>query len=94
MNDTQLEISNTKGICFHDLNKTLQTAHQLVVYRSLLQDQVVNSYLSLLESLTSYPPVVSEINNAYHRFVHNLIMQETPGKWPDAWQRYLVTAIG
>ena len=52
MNDTQLEISNTKGICFHDLNKTLQTAHQLVVYRSLLQDQVVNSYLSLLESLT------------------------------------------
>lgn len=93
MNDTQLEISNTKGICFHDLNKTLQTAHQLVVYRSLLQNQVVNSYLSLLESLTSYPPVVSEINNAYHRFVHNLIMQETPGKWPDAWQRYLVTAI-
>ena len=70
----QLEISNTR-ICFHDLNKTLQTAHQLVVYRSLLQNQVVNAALSA-GILTSYPPVVSEINNAYHRFVHNLIMQK------------------
>ncbi len=87
------ETSNTAGSGLHELVTTLETAHQLVVYRGLLKDEVVESYLSLLETLTAYPPVASEINNAYHSFVHKLIVQDTPGKWPDAWQRYLVTAI-
>lgn len=93
MYNAQPETANTEGISLHELIKALQKAHQLVVYRGLLQDHVVKSYLCLLEALISYPPAVPTINNAYHDFVHNLIMKETPGKWPDAWQRYLVSAI-
>jgi len=92
MDNTMKETSNTAG-SLRDLIMTVETANQLVVYRGLLQDEVIKSYLRLLESLTAYPPVASEINNAYHRFVHSLIVQDTPGKWPDAWQRYLITAI-
>lgn len=96
MNDTQPRLPGLFDMNHpwsHGLIKSQQAAYRLVVYRGLLKDQVVASFLDLLQALTSYPSTVIEILNAYHGFVHKLICQLTPGKWPDAWQRYLVTAI-
>jgi len=93
MNNEQSGLLNTNHPWSFDLIRSLQAAHQLVVYRGLLQDKVVTSFITLLKTLTSYPSSAIETLDAYHGFVHNLISQATPGKWPDAWQRYLVTAI-
>ncbi len=93
MNNAQLGPFNMDHPGLHDLIKSQQAAHRLVVYRGLLKDQVVVSFLDLLQTLTSYPSTVMETLNAYHDFVYNLIYHLTPGDWPDAWQRYLVTAI-
>lgn len=93
MTNTQAGLWNTNYSWSHDLIKSQQAAHQLVIYRGLLKDKVVTSFLDLLQTLTSYPSTVTETLNAYHKFLHNLIGQPTSGKWPNAWQRYLVTAV-
>lgn len=93
MNQEQSGRLDINHLWSNDLMKSLQAAQQLVVYRGLLKDQVITGFLNLLQNLTSYPPTVSEILNAYHDFVYQLICKATSGNWPDAWQRYLVTAI-
>ena len=93
MINAQPGLLNTPYSWSYDLIKSQQAAHQLVIYRGLLNDKVVTSFLDLLQTLTSYPSMVTETLNAYHEFLHNLICQPTSGKWPNAWQRYLVTAV-
>ncbi|MGI6548554.1 MAG: ATP-binding protein [Syntrophomonadales bacterium] len=93
MNNAQLRPFNMDHPWLHDLIKSQQAAHRLVVYRGLLKDKVITSFLDLLQTLTLYPSTVIDTLNAYHEFVYSLINHPTPGNWPNAWQRYLVNAV-
>jgi len=82
-----------------------QAARQLIVYRGLLKDMVVNDFLSLLDLLVSIHHSETALQNilqgniqdqlldAYHQFFYSLVQSQTPGVWPNAWQRYLANLI-
>jgi predicted AAA+ superfamily ATPase len=82
-----------------------QAARQLILYRGLLKDKVINAFLSLLDLLAFIHKSDTALQNilqgsiqdklldSYHDFFYLLVQIQTPGFWPDAWQRYLARII-
>ncbi len=75
------------------LLKARHSARQLIVYRGLLEDPGVRSFINLLEILTGPTVGETELLEAYYQFFSTLIQAAAPGTWPDAWQRHLAAAI-
>jgi predicted AAA+ superfamily ATPase len=75
------------------LIKARHSAQQLIVYRGLLDDPGIRSFVNLLELLTGPTIGKTELLEAYYQFLAALIQAAAPGTWPDAWQRHLANAI-
>lgn len=75
-----------------NLTNARQAASRLVVFRSLLKDPIIAAYIELMDILVSPQYDTNQIMESYHELAYKLISAQTPGAWPDAWQRYLIRA--